>query len=178
MGEFFSPWRRKFGVMTLVMACAFMAGWVRSLCHFDNVAIPVGKHTVFALQSNFGDIALMWMWESKDGPESIVKEDGTVAVYQLIDPTKIVDWSTYPIELENTRPNFMESSFPDARWYWKWGHFLCGVENFASESGIASSVIPYWSIVIPSTLLSAYLLLRKPQAKPKAITEPIPETVV
>ena len=30
MREFFKPWRRKIGVVTLVMACVLMAGWVRS----------------------------------------------------------------------------------------------------------------------------------------------------
>jgi len=30
MGEFFKGWRRKTGVVTLVMACVFTGGWVRS----------------------------------------------------------------------------------------------------------------------------------------------------
>ena len=30
MGEFFHGWRRKVGIVTLVIACVFMAGWVRS----------------------------------------------------------------------------------------------------------------------------------------------------
>lgn len=31
MGEsFFKPWRRKLGLLTLLMACVFAAGWVRS----------------------------------------------------------------------------------------------------------------------------------------------------
>jgi len=31
MGGFFKPMRRKFGVLTLVMACVFMAGWVKAV---------------------------------------------------------------------------------------------------------------------------------------------------
>jgi hypothetical protein len=35
-GDYFRPWRRKIGVMTLVMACVFAAGWVRSSVRFDS----------------------------------------------------------------------------------------------------------------------------------------------
>ena len=35
MGDFFHGWRRKIGVVTLVMALVFVSGWVRSLCAED-----------------------------------------------------------------------------------------------------------------------------------------------
>jgi len=35
MGEFFKGWRRKTGVVTLVMACVFMSAWVRSQTTID-----------------------------------------------------------------------------------------------------------------------------------------------
>ena len=35
MGEYFKPYRRKFGILTLMIACKFMAGWVRSLFIHD-----------------------------------------------------------------------------------------------------------------------------------------------
>lgn len=35
MGEFFKGWRRKTGVLTLVMACLFAAVWVRSMYQRD-----------------------------------------------------------------------------------------------------------------------------------------------
>ena len=38
MDEFFRGWRRKIGVLTLVMACVFMVGWVRSEAMFDMIA--------------------------------------------------------------------------------------------------------------------------------------------
>ena len=31
MGEFCNGWQRKIGVLTLVVACLFAAGWLRSL---------------------------------------------------------------------------------------------------------------------------------------------------
>ena len=30
MGDFFHGWRRKVGLLTLVMACVFTAGWIRA----------------------------------------------------------------------------------------------------------------------------------------------------
>jgi hypothetical protein len=39
MREFFRPWRRKIGIVTLLMASVFAAGWVRSLYSNDFVFI-------------------------------------------------------------------------------------------------------------------------------------------
>ena len=35
MGEFFKGWRRKVGVLTLLIACVFAAGWIRSPPRFE-----------------------------------------------------------------------------------------------------------------------------------------------
>src|SRR5262245_25775563 len=37
MREFFKGWKRKLGVVTLGLACAFAAGWVRSYSEFDKI---------------------------------------------------------------------------------------------------------------------------------------------
>lgn len=42
MREFFKGWRRKAGVVTLVMACALMVGWMRSRVRYDVVSFPFG----------------------------------------------------------------------------------------------------------------------------------------
>ena len=42
MGEFFKPWRRKLGIVTLVLACVFMGGWVRSYSAHD--ALNIAGH--------------------------------------------------------------------------------------------------------------------------------------
>ena len=46
MREFFRGWRRKVGVLTLVMALGFMAGWVRSSFSRDWIRLHSGKHWV------------------------------------------------------------------------------------------------------------------------------------
>jgi hypothetical protein len=40
VGESFKPLRRKVGVLTLLMACAFVAAWVRSFTASDYILIP------------------------------------------------------------------------------------------------------------------------------------------
>lgn len=39
MGEYFRRWKRKAGCVTLVVACVFMAGWVRSIGYIDSLGI-------------------------------------------------------------------------------------------------------------------------------------------
>ena len=41
MGDFFKPWRRKIGVVTLVFACLVAGGWVRSLTVREVISIPL-----------------------------------------------------------------------------------------------------------------------------------------
>ena len=40
MGEFFKPMRRKAGVVTLLLASVFVAGWVRSIHQMDVIIVP------------------------------------------------------------------------------------------------------------------------------------------
>ena len=54
----------------------------------------------------------------------------------------------------------------DMHWCWKWGGF-----NFGAGKGDSMSYgretelwcIPYWSLILPPTLLSAWLILGKPR---------------
>ena len=41
MPEYFKPWRRKLGTLTLLMACVFMSAWTRSLIMDDQISIPL-----------------------------------------------------------------------------------------------------------------------------------------
>ena len=50
MGNFFRGWRRKLGVVTLLLACVAMGGWVRSLVIKDR--IDFCNFTGFAKQDN------------------------------------------------------------------------------------------------------------------------------
>ena len=56
MREFFRGWKRKLGVVSLVMACVFMAGWVRSSLLTDRFAIITPAQcgfVIFSLDHHF-----------------------------------------------------------------------------------------------------------------------------
>ena len=107
MGKFFHGWRRKIGVVTLLMACMFAVGWVTSLS---------GR-----LPSERGVSIEIELWESR-------------------------------IDVVFNQIEFVESD----------PHNLIGTWEFRRIP------IPYWSIVIPLTLLSAFLLLSKPRPRKRA----------
>lgn len=54
MRNFFKPWRRKIGVVTLLIACVFAAGWIRSYQNFDD--LKVLSHTFFSSDGVFGEL--------------------------------------------------------------------------------------------------------------------------
>ena len=118
MKEFFHGWRRKTGIITLVMACLFATVWVRSLFIEDVVIFLDGfrHHTLISLSGNV-------YWDSE--------------AESTFDPGRFT-WFTY--DLRN--PTMLASSL---------------------ESVEEAFRIPYWSITVPLTVLSAYLLLSKPR---------------
>ena len=160
---YFKPLRRKFGVITLVMACVFAAGWVRSLFVFDVLSIDPGGSRgagLYSLQSS-----LSFSRISRESPPEAETGEFTPVASPL--------WQSEPSS--NIPPLFENDAFD-----WKWK--FCGFGFGIAESPLGQevlSVAPYWSIVIPLTLLSAYLLLSKPRKKPgpKAPAETTPEKV-
>lgn len=112
--KYFKPLRRKIGVVTLLLACVFVAAWVRS---YDE--------------------------ESANGVEFPFYDDR----YNLLLLPEGIVLGKFVLELEENQQVLVLHDF---------------------------FVIPHWTIVIPLTLLSAWLLLSKPrQPKPQnAITSP------
>ena len=77
---------------------------------------------------------------------------------------------------------------PLAEWRWQFlgfgfGKSVDGTTQVANQSvqivPSTIAVIPYWSIVVPLTLISLWLLLTKPRKSNQLkIAEPVPENVV
>jgi len=83
MKEFFQGWRRKIGVVTLVMALVFMAGWVRSLVvedeldFHDFVDMPYGSLFIDGLATCPDSLALVtyeWKMIVEDVPNPTPKD--------------------------------------------------------------------------------------------------------
>ena len=152
MGDYFKPWRRKIGVLTLVLACLFMAGWVRSLSQADTIALSGDNVTQNQLISSAGTVC--WDHISLKGVNGFPSNNADVIFAILV------------------------SERPKRRVFWQ--RSWCGFETgqyispqFGPVRGLIwrNWQIPYWSIVIPLTLLSAYQLLSRPR-KPTTVTPP------
>ena len=149
MGKCFHGWRRKAGCVTLLMACVFAAGWVRNYTVQDMLLIRRDQEHFHLLVS--GHDGLIWM--------KIVDVVGFSRGRPFYD-TDVADQSD-PFEAIN------------AEWRWKWLGFQFGQGEEIFQTPIGFWIIPYWAIVIPLSLISAYLLLCQPrQSTPKKITEP------
>lgn len=123
---YFKPFRRKIGLLTLMMACVFMAGWGRSDKITDFVAVCDLNGTISVVESSESEISF----------------------YRTLDPPPL----NSPLIWADSR-NRHNSRIP----------ILDPLEGETFPSGWA---IPYWSIVLPLTLLSAYLLLSKSRTTP------------
>jgi len=164
MSEFFKPWWRKAGVVTLVMACVFMLGWVRSLSFVDLVVLP-GKifpkgNSIFSCASTDRGVEFQRLWGDSD-----TSNFGGV-------------WKSFPHDAHQRahRHDGYISEFNRG-----WGGFLIDEGRWGQPTThrLRVWVVPYWFITIPLTVISAFLLLSKPRnSTPKKITEPVPEKVM
>ena len=154
MGEFFRGWRRKCGVLTLLMASVFEAAWVRSLSTSDAILIPRTKSEFIRLDSRSGRFS--WNHVHND---------------QVTIPTMI--WRSDPIDPTDSDVVFDHSNYVFV-WRLHWGPIDAGRVHSPGDGRVKSSyvILRYWFITIPLTFISLWLLLSKPhKSTPKTITE-------
>ena len=136
MGDYFKPWRRKIGVVTLVMACVFAATWIRSFnvadcAQWDFAVFCSGEGNLYVTVPI--PLKIEWAW-----PEWTVEKDADI-----------------------------ESALNEVKWRWRSIGFGYAEVGFFDTNGLVI-LAPYWSLVIPLSLLSAWLLLSKPRNREKA----------
>ena len=149
MGEFFKPWRRRIGLVALILACVLMVGWLRSLSTQDTFTLGFGSSTSCKLVSVSGRVIIAKV--SIDGKEPIRPVfwtspeiiEGAWAIFLPLPEEAQLSW-TLPIseDLFSTGDDEMGANF--ISFVVKWCQF------------------PYWFVVTPLTALSAFLLLTKP----------------
>ena len=142
MKEFFKPWRRKFGVLTLMLACVAVCGWVRSYTTADDIVFLGGKLSYEDVGSFNGSVG--WWHHETDGGVGFAN--------------KVLQWKAFPLN------EFISSDYDlYVTWHLDVSGFRYGRYIPTGTFKATCLVIPYWSLVIPLTFLSAYLLLKKPQ---------------
>jgi hypothetical protein len=173
MREFLHGWRRKAGVISLVLACLFTGAWVRSFKSTDTVTIRSGEFTYECLASI--DCRLGWLRSTEERDDSTDPEFGpTFPKWKSTSFRSGPDASgqRFAVTLPDS-PGFLvgESFFeaPSVRWKWRWCGFGAGTVRlgWVVSSGwqIDFFVIPYWSVALPMTVVSAYLILGKPRKR-------------
>jgi hypothetical protein len=160
MREFFRGWRRKIGVMTLVVACVFMAGWVRSCTTEDDFE----SDSIYDYQVTIGGGQIIW-WRigAKDGVRNLQSKR---------------TWRSRPL---NWRlwPEASQTSGWDILTQYNVPGFSLKTGRRLGESTLVFGVASISWIVVPLTMLSAYLLLSNPRTrKPPESTKPPDEAQV
>jgi hypothetical protein len=139
MNEFFNSWRRKAGVLLLLLACLFMAGWIRGLKTVDFIEYPIGDQAWHAWAISEGSIRC-WTITTEIAPCERVPRSFRWRAYDVL--TAMFVNGDEPIW--RWRENRLQ---PYAGPIWSW-QIPCNL------------FIPYWSIVIPITALSAWLIFQ------------------
>ena len=147
--SYFKPSRRKFGVATLLLTCVLMAGWVRSYRVQDTFVLEFGTGTSVELLSACKSLIFVSAFDQSPSK-----------------PPKLnFRWMTYgfasdhwymPIDADNAN---MVTSSKSAEF--KSHQVILPIGG--TTHYFRAFQVPYWSIVIPLTLLSALLLLSKPR---------------
>jgi hypothetical protein len=168
MREFFRGWRRKIGVVTLMMACVFMALWVRSQINLNVVTLPfkypetdsLAPVTIDSIISRAHSVS--WTRKRYVGGARLTGDPGL----------SYPKWSSIS--------EYFERDPSQVKWRLHWcGFQICDLQKPNDEFSESNVSIPYWAVVLPLTLLSAYLLLSKPRpGKPPESTNPPDEAEV
>ncbi len=163
MGDFFHGWRRKTGCVTLAVALVLMCGWVRSLFVADILLVTFPR-TFYRFDSDrFGISLYRRTW---------------------VDPSIFLEWARFPQMQVQFHPGVRVLRYVTGRlskysplsnvpegWRWEFCGFYFGKGPRPGKNGcidprheniVTQLIVPYWSVVLPMTALSAYLLLIKP----------------
>ena len=157
MSDFFHGWRRKTGSVLLVMVFAIAVTWARSLLVIDEITLP--RHGV---RHSIASAAGRVLW-SKSVP-FFLNDRRYVSNEWKSGPT---GWKSLTLPAQKS-PNIHDPW--ENQWRLAFGGFECrkDVLRVGLQTLRFRWYVPYWSIVFPLTLLSAYLILWKPRKSPAA----------
>jgi len=164
MREFFHGWRRKAGCVALVMACLFMAGWVRSLSRIDLLTLATWN-SFWRLTIEHGVVELSrYQYTSGDPPKSLRGKNGRQNSWtseSLVNPDgAIFSYGNCQANLAtaDTKTEFCGFAYATRKWV---------APTFVVDTSFF--VLQYRHVTIPLTLLSAYLILwpgKRPEKHP------------
>jgi hypothetical protein len=150
MREFFRGWRRKLGSVTLVMACGLTLLAVRSYLITDIWTAPVFGDAHYVL-SGQGAIS----WSRQLGFATLVSYSHGTIVHPS---NRYYKWTKWGAPWE-----------PEPSWTCDWqygiGYLAVGSHEMVGGAHTRWWQAAHWHLVLPLTLLSAYLILWKPRKR-------------
>lgn len=156
VGEFCKGWRRKVGLVTLAMACVLAVAWGRSHIFRGSIIIDSGMRSQHVIFSVNGGIYWRRIYiPSPDGE----RPHGFG-----------IDWNSDDASIFGSFKDDVIYDSGWADWRWRWGDFFVGVDSYdGPNTKVTGWKCSHPSLVLPLTLLSAWLILVNPR-KTKAAT--------
>ena len=158
MGSYFKPLRRKLGAVTLVLACLSVVGWVRSLSMLDVLTFATSDR-LWRLTIEEGELEITQYVRISGDPR--LRENIGWKSASNVDSRGRKSRHGYimsNLAIADTKSEFLGFAYSTKKWV-----------TPALDVDQSYFVFPYWSVVMPLTLLSAWLLLsrrRTGQLKP------------
>ena len=156
MGDFFRGWRRKVGALTLLLALVFMAGWIRSFHEVDQIEYLKDTQTLHVVYSCPAGIGWSGLREIRKVPKY------TIGIGNF-------HCRTFHSKNRNGAYPFRWDAKP-------WGSDWLGFRRISVylESGSSLEELKIWivaypSIVIPLTLISAFLMFGKRRSQSRKV---------
>ena len=150
MHTFFLGWRKKVGIITLIVACMLTGAWLRSLVRIDYAVVRL-----FSFRSGNGGL----FWE---------RTVSTDPAFQP--PASGFCYDSYLMRRQGNGEILFPADDPDNLPRWRFLGFGSGEYGIviSRAHGLPAEIFkerywrfPYWAIVLPVTLLSSFLLLAK-----------------
>lgn len=165
MRDFFKGWNRKAGVVTLALTLLLLVGWIRSNDQCD-ILVWTFNQSRYGINSLGNRICLSRQTPAPDPEFSRPFDYGPVKLSMVggfRDRDRNADGAFQPFDPIKR----YDGSVCSVRWRWDWIGLHAGVadqQDGTTRLRIDTCVFPHWSIVIPLTLFSAWLLLSKPRS--------------
>ena len=159
MQEFFRGWRRSLGVLTLLLACLVVAALVRGNVATDRFLLGNAKG-----------------YQAVEVRESCLLL-GRVQAFGNVSVGPANFWTIFPKNRNWGSALYgMHLTPTNEQWEWRWNRFgfdfgRTRINNGGNDTQLTLWAIPYWSIILPLTLLSAWLLFSKARTTAAVTTE-------
>lgn len=154
VNHYFQSWRRKWGVVALVTSILCVAGWVRSLSNVDQFSYLQDRQTLCVIFSSPDGIA--WAQIHKPPPSAgfgFPRGYMSLETFSPVGTTNLI----YPLHVRDQDYSILQSL--------GFLHESFFLESTTSQLSVSYRAVRYWSLAVPLTLLSAYLLLSSPRRK-------------